>query len=603
MRLVRRAAVWLVAVVAAASPLSAQQTRNERIAAAFTAYDNFQTAQALDLLKRAVNPSEGPQDTEWFRAVQLLAEILIGDNKQNEATAWLRWAFRLSPNAAIDDVNRTPELVTAARAAQSAVAGGSPGDSVARTTWQWAAPGAGEGRGMLRIASPGMAQPVRALVQSAGMTESGRSLTLAAGTYQVQAAADGYLTTQVRREVLPGVTTVLSFNMTPMGAPVAPTPAPVPPPPQITPPAPTPVAPPTLTEAVRAGVRRQVSPVSVQRYGTAPACATAAFVGGSGLLLTTYQAIRGAERVEVELAGGRRMRDEVRVAAYDVAGDVAVLLIPTIRADSLVLAQSVSAGQAAWGFGFPDCRTARDVQVSVTSAAGGTLQLGDEIQPDVHVGPLVNASGAVVGMVNGARSAVGSARLAQVIDQARRNLAGGELQTVGQVALRENHAFGTVAINSDVGGAQVRIQPLESWQWPGTGTTGPLPLTFAGPMGRYHLELVSGGQVQKEQDFTVRPAVADRLTVSVTTIAQVPEPAPARQPSKPVAQKKGGGGGGIVLAILGVGAAGAAVAILAGKKGGGGGTTPPPTQTGTITVTVPNPSVVGLVLGIGLGIH
>ncbi len=575
------------AVVALTGTLRAQQTRNERIAAAFAAYDNFQSAQALELLKRAVNPSEGPQDGEWFRAVQLMAEILIADNKPAEASTWLRWAFRLSPNAEIDEVNRAPEVVAAARAARSAT-GGSPGDSVTRTTWQWVAPGAGEERGMLRIESPGMAAPVRALVQGS-LIESGRTLTLPPGTYDVQTAAEGYLTARVRRDVLPGVTTVLSFNLTPVGAPAVAPPPVVAPPPRIAPPAP---VVPTLSEATRAAAQRQMSPITVSRFGAGTACGTAAFVGRSGLLLTTYQTLRGAERVEIEQPGGRRLGDEIRVAAYDVPADLAVLQIPTIRADSLPVAASVAAGQPAWAFGFANCTTPRDREVKVTSAGVTDLRLGDSLEPSI--GPLLNASGAIVGYATGGTSAANASRVSQVLEQARRNVGTSAVLTVGQVALRENHAFGTVAITSDVAGADVLIAPLETWQWPGAGASGALPYTFRGPMGRYRLQLRVGGQTQREMEFTVRPALADRLSVMVQPVAQQPQPVAAQPPQ---VKKKGGGGAGIVLGILGAGAAGVGVYLLTAKKDttGNGGTT---TQTGNITITVPNPSVIGTILGI-----
>ena len=181
-----------------------------------------------------------------------------------------------------------------------------------------------------------------------------------------------------------------------------------------------------------------------------------------------------------------------------------------------------------------------------------------------------------------------------MVEQARRNSATGAVLTVGQVALRENHAFGTVAITSDLAGAEVQVTPLETWQWAGTGASGALPYTFRGPMGRYRLQLRAAGQTRREMEFTVRPAVADRLNVMVQPVAQQPQPITAPPPQ---VQKKGGGGGTIVLAILGIGAAGAGVFLLAGKKNGGT-TPPPPTETGSISVTVPNPSVIGTILGI-----
>jgi hypothetical protein len=598
----RSVGLALLAGVAAAGSLRAQQSRNDRIAAAFSAYDNFQPDQAYDLVRAAVNPSEGPQDSLWFRGVQLLGQILIERNQQSDAITWLRWAFRLAPQASVDSLNFVPELVSAARSARAAVAGGTPGDSVTRTTWQWVAPTAGATRGILRIESPGMAQPVRALVQGAGMTQSGGSLTLAPGTYELQVAAEGYFTAQVRREVLPGISTVLSFTLTPVAAvavqqPAAQPPAaerPVAPPPRIVPPAPMVAAPTTLSEAARAAVTRQLELLRVSRFSAATACATSAFVSRSGLLLTSYKAIRGADRVQVELPGGRQVADEVRVAAYDVGADLAVLQIPTIRPDSLGVTTSASRGQALWGFGFAMCTAPRDVQVSLASATPAGLDLADTVV--TGTGPLISPTGDIVGFATGSRTAASGAQIVELLDQARRNVGTGSVLTVGQVALRENHAYGSVALSYGVAGADARITPLETWQWPQTAMSGALPLTFAGPMGRYHLQVRVAGQVQQERDFSVRPAMADHLAIATQQLAQ--QPPPVAPP--PQAKKKGGGGGGIVLAILGVGAAGVAVAVLAGKKsnGGGGGITPPPAQTGSISVTVPNPSVTGLIFGL-----
>src|SRR3972149_411573 len=180
MTMQRSVGLAFLVAVACTGVLRAQQTRNQRIAAAFAAYDNFQSGQALELLQPAVNPSEGPQDAEWFRAVQLMAEILIADDKQAEASTWLRWAFRLSPRAQIDEVNRAPEVVTAARAAQGATAGGGPGDSGTRTTWQGVAPGAGSDRDILRPGPPRVGAPVRAPLGEA-LKAPVRTLTLSPG--------------------------------------------------------------------------------------------------------------------------------------------------------------------------------------------------------------------------------------------------------------------------------------------------------------------------------------------------------------------------------------------------------------------------------------
>lgn len=560
------------------------QARNDRIAQAF---EEFDPARQAELLRGALNPAEGPADSMWFRGVQLLAQILIEQGREAEASVWLRWAFRLAPNASIDSVNFLPDVVRAAVAARSAAAAGSPGEAVARVSWQWSAPGAGEGRGMLRVESPAMSRPVRAFIAGVGTTESGRTMIVAPGTYEIQAAAEGYLATQLRREVLPGVTTILTFNLNPV-QPVAPPVVQQPvTPPRAEPPA---AAPAVLSADARAAVNRQIVPITVQRFGAPPSCVTGAFVGREGLVLTTYAGIRGAEAVELEMTGGRRVSAEVRVAGYDAAANVAVLQIPTLRSEVLALSDAAPA-QPVWAFGFPDCRAPEDVRIVVSGRTGDQLQLVDSLKEGSNPGPLVSAIGAIVGLSTGGRRAVVGARLQQVLDVARRNTAAGQVLTVGQAALRENHAFGSVAISSDIAGATARITPLETWHWSELGRSGPLPLTFAGAMGRYRLEVLAGGTVQRQLEFTVRPATADRLAVTAEPIAARPAPG---APAQPQVQRRGGGGGaGVILAILGIGAGGAAACLLALCKGGDEEPGPTPTtDPGSIVISVPNPSII-----------
>ncbi|GBD33169.1 hypothetical protein HRbin33_02149 [bacterium HR33] len=589
-RILPFALVSLVGLAAAGSPLAAQQTRNERIAAAFRLYDEFETARAMELLRSALNPNEGPADSVWFRGVQLLAQILAEERREQEAGVWLRWALRLAPNATVDSITFLPAVVQAARAARREIAVGSPGDTVSSTRYEWVAPAAGAGTGTLRVESPGMSQPVSVLVEGVGVIQSGQSLNAPAGTYTIQASAEGYLATQLRREILPGVTTVVSFELRPAAPVVARPPAPQPP---AQPPA---EAPGELSEDVRASVLRQLAVVTVHRFGTAPTCATGAFVGRDGLLLVPYHSIRGAERVEVELAGGRRAGEEIRVAAYDVQADVAVLRLPTLRADSLETAATVIPGEPAWAFGIRGCAAPEAARVSLSAGPAGQLGFAEVLPEGFDAGLIVNAAGAVVGLATGAESAVGGERVAAVLDRARRAVRAANLLTVGQVALQENHAYGSVVLSSDLAGAEVRIEPLERWQWPELATSAVLPFTFAGPMGRYRIQLVSGGQVQRETEFTLRPSVADRLSLALQPVAQVEPPAQPTAPSEPQVRRGGGGGVGILLAVLGIGGAGAAALLLLGGGGedgvgggDGGGTT---TSPGGISVSVPNPAII-----------
>ena len=79
------------------------------------------------------------------------------------------------------------------------------------------------------------------------------------------------------------------------------------------------------------------------RFGTsAPLCAGGAVAGGR-LLLTTNAAIRGASALTATI-GGAAVAGEVRVAAYDISRNLAVLALPAARTDSLLIAPLIVDG-------------------------------------------------------------------------------------------------------------------------------------------------------------------------------------------------------------------------------------------------------------------
>jgi hypothetical protein len=522
----------IVALCGALGPavLAAQQTRNQRIAAAQQAYQNFDTERALELLRGAMNPAEGPQDSAWAFGIELLGQIVSEAGDTAQASVWFRWAFRSGANIPIDTVNFLPDVFRAMRAARAAIAA-STGDAVIRTTYQWAAPGAPAGQGRLQVVSPRMTAPVNALAQGRIGVQSGQTITVAAGTYQIQGAADGYLPTQVTREVLPGVTTVLEFNLSPVSAAV-------------------------LSSGARAAAYRALIPLVVRRFGSDSACATGALVSGSGLVLTSYSAIRGAERLWA-MVGAQRYGDEIRVLAWDPARNLAVLQLPIARPDSLPLAPQVTPGQFVWALGFAGCQAALDTRSQVGTAVQPVLELADSVRDAEHLGVVIGSDGAVVGLVTGARAAAPLGDVRAVVDSARRQIVAREKLTVAQVALRTDHAYGSVAITADATGVTARVTPLETWQWPAVAWSGVLPHTFAGPMGRYQLEVQAPGQAARRLTFTIRPGQAERFPVT----AQV---AGGPGPQVPGAKKKGGFPLPIVL--IGAGGAGAAAFLLLGGK-------------------------------------
>jgi hypothetical protein len=400
-------------------------------------------------------------------------------------------------------------------------------------------------------------------IREVGAVRSDESIDLRPSSYRVEATAEGYMGAEVEREVLPGVETVLRFNLQSMA-----------------------VADSVLYVEAETAALRQLGRVRVERYGTDPTCAAGVFVGADGLFLTSYTTIRGGEAVELELSDGQRLSEGIRVASYDAAANVAVLKVPITRADSLPLSPGPAEGQYVWGLGYPGCGSSEMTRLNIAGWPNrpvGPLQLSDSLDFGPQGGPLIDQTGAVVGLLAGYRSAVPADRTTTSLDEARRNISEQQLMALREVAERENHVYGAVDISADVLGSLVRIEPLESWHWPEAGATGALPLRFTGPMGRYGLEVLVDDQLRHQEEFTISPSLTEQLALAIQQIAQVP--------TTPQTEVRTGGGKKFPwpIALIGVAGAGAAVALLAGGGGEEPPINPPPSGPGSITITIPNP--------------
>ena len=561
--MIRRIAVAVVAMAVVAGSANAQQSRAELLRTAQTAYDDFAPDRALDLLKAAVNPALGPADTAWVRGVHLLTQILVEGGNQDLAKTWARWAVRVAPDMPIDTVNFLAGVVGAFREARAFSSARSSGDNVTQTSWRWATRGSADTRGRIVAEPLGMPVAVNVRVVAGGFVPPGVGLALAPGSYEVEAAAPGYLPARLTREVLPGVTTVLAFSLTSAA-----------------------VASDFIAENVRQHTFANTSALSVRRYGSAPSCAVGAFVSRDGLWVTSYQAIRGADGFAAGSTGSGTAPQDIRVAAYDVAANLAVLRVPSARTDSLALAPTIADGQSAWGVAFSDCRTPSDARVRVAQwndRPRGALQLSDA-PAGVTVGaPLVGVDGRLAGVWTGGTSAVPAPRVGTLLDIARRNVAQGQVLAVGEVSRKENHAYGTVLVASDMTGATAKVIPLETWQWDALQASGNTPFAFAGPMGRYRVEVTGPGDVRRQQEITIRPGAEERVFVALRSVATTVPGAPATgQPKKKSKMPW------ILAGIGGVGAA-AGLALAGGGGGGGSGGTPPPppATTGSIRVRIP----------------
>ena len=120
-------------------------------------------------------------------------------------------------------------------------------------------------------------------------------------------------------------------------------------------------------------------------------------------------------------------------------------------------------------------------------------------------GPLIDNTGAVVALGTGSATALPIAVADAVLDEARQNIVTDQLLAPQLVALRENHLFGRVDLESPEPGATVVITPLETWQWSDAGLTSDLPTRFTGPMGRYQVNLMLAGEIQRQIEMNVEP--------------------------------------------------------------------------------------------------
>jgi len=505
--------------------MRAQEERETLVNRGIDQYLDFQSDSAIAYLMAAVDPSIAPPDNQLMRGVQFLAQTLLSEGEEDLASLWMRWAVRHFGEMQIDSAEfDDPESIGNAYFAAVGFVGASAAeDSMTRTTWEWPAFGVPENVGILRIGQEGLALGVSVNVEGHGTLQPGQTISLPPGSYVIDALASGFDSLQVTREVLPGVTSVLAFDLVSIVVEeVA-------------------VAPDVLPEDVDATVRDRLARFTATRFGTDPTCGTGVFVGRNGLLLTTYSAIRGAEELEVTLPDGTRIGREIGVAAWDTRNNVALLKLPVANTDSLSLTTNVSDEQYGWIAAHPQCGAASVNRLQVGRWANrpvGLLELADSVQHGEQGGPIFNQAGAVIGLAMGALEAVPADHVTISLGEARRNVADNRLTALRAVATEENHLYGSVMIQSELENARARVSPLEDWHWPETASSDLVPFTFTGPVGRYQLELQGEGAPVHQAEFTIDPGM----------LKEVFEP-------QIVA-----GGGGFPWPIALLGAAGAAVA-------------------------------------------
>jgi len=520
-----------------AATVTAQDTRTTIIQQALSEFDE---ARAFTLLRSGVDPTlPGPLDSLWALGVMSLVEIV---HRQDPAlaTTWLRWAVRVRPEIQVDTLAFL-ELMPAYNDARAFVLPTVQDDSLVETEWRWAVPAPEVRRGLLEITAS-VPAGLQVEVEGVETISVGDDVFLETNSYSLIASADGYLPTTVTREVLPGVTTVVGFNLTPepIAAPAVPDSALLP-----------------ETEG-----RLGRSLVGVEPLGDGVGDCRLGFVATSdGLVATTYGAIRGAERVQLRFSGDQQVGQGVEVAAYDVGRDLAVLKIPAGWAEDSLDVADAAAGQYAWVVGLSNCRPGdinRTRLGMIPETPDALLTVAGELTAAEQRGLLVDQEGGVLAIAQGPNTGFPATRLSGLLDQARSRIAESSLYTLRAVAERERHRIGYITLTSDLIGATARVTPSEEWQWAQSERTDTLPMVFVGPEGRYAVELLSGGAVVGSSEITVRPDV-------LGDAAHLAEDVPVQIAAVPEAR----GGFPWPIAAVGLlgGAAGAVLLLLNGDDG------------------------------------
>lgn len=559
----RRTLLVLALLLVGGTSLQAQSQRATLLQQATAAYDNFETARALDLARAALDPALGAPDSAWVKSLHLLSQVLFENGSEPDARTWARWGMRINPQMRIDSVNFLAGVVGILREARTKVGARSSSDDLSRMVWQWPPRGSSATQGTLRLDPSPMSVPLSVTVLSeagtpVGQLIAGPGLTLSPGSFEIQVSASGFLPARITREVLPGVTVTLSFQLTSSA-----------------------VVSGTIAEPVRQSVYRSTAALSVLRFGTAaPSCAAGAVTSGR-LVLTSYAAIRGADNLSASI-GGTAVTGDLRVAAYDATSNLAVIYLPTARGDSVPVSSQIIDGQSVWGVGLAQCRTLSDTRSAVdewTQRPLGALKLGETIAQGVPGSPVVDYLGRLSGVWTGGTGAIPAPNAAALFDIARRNIAAQQTLAFNEVARRENHSFGTLAVTADTPGATVRLVGLERWHWPAitAGATGTAPFNFSGPVGKYRLETSAPGVAPRTQEVLIRAGETIRVAVPLRSVAQ----GPLGGGPPPATVKKGGVPKWVWIAGLGAVAAAAAAGGGGGSGGGGGGTL------GSISLTIP----------------
>lgn len=194
---------------------SAQQGR-EALRRAGTAYLDVLFDDVIRYAGRGLDPQAGPRDSLWVVSLHQLIEALQAQGEENLAQTWLRWAFGLQPDIAVNRDDFAPAVTDAFDAVQAEMRTDVSSAPPVHTTWDWTSATGSGSPGSIRLGRSN----ARITGQIAGVAvlQPGETRSASPGTYTVSVAAEGFLPASIQTEVLPGVITILDFILEPARA-------------------------------------------------------------------------------------------------------------------------------------------------------------------------------------------------------------------------------------------------------------------------------------------------------------------------------------------------------------------------------------------------
>lgn len=376
------AAVGSLAVTA---PLSAQQTRAELVDAA---RNEFDVAAKVDLLTRAADPAMAPPDSVWAVAVYDLAAELVEQDQDETAALLLRWAARHG-TWPIDRNWYAPAVVELYdEAVPAGLPTASADEDLAATSWRWPDGFDIDASGVMETEMADPAAPVSVEVEGQGTIAPGGALSLEPGTYELVASAPGSEPVRLTREVLPGATTVLRFDL-----------------------------PPLLPEAVEERAANSLVRVRFTRGGQ-QVCTNGFVARPGGLVLTAFGPVEGASGLEI--LRGDDVYGDVTVAAGDADRNLAVLRFGAQGLPVLPSTTEAGSGQYVWSVHHPGCQPATTARARLASwdPSAAEAPLSVALPGDALGAPVVDRDGSLLGVAVGAERVAPVTAAAELLDRA-----------------------------------------------------------------------------------------------------------------------------------------------------------------------------------------